>query len=479
MALSAVEEATLLEENAKLKRELAKRPASKARPLNAVEQTEMEDLATVGTIKARSTSRGFRLIKAIGLKIGRLQPEECQPEVEAINAFETAMKENGCYPRDSSLYGFQMPMAGDLLVDELRYHKAYKAFTDSWKAGMGDIDLDEIRHLAAKNKSANNAVYKTAMSFLDSLTGGTLVAAPVQGELIELIRPREVLMAAGCTVVPLPPNGRISYPRQISATTMYWVGENTAVTESNPQTGQVNMQARKGGVLVRVPNELFRYSSVAADAMIRNDAAKTLALGIDYAGLYGTGSLQPKGLIQYTDTNQLIDYAGQSPAPKGVATDGNRLRPEDGYRMIGLLEDRNFEMSGWIMRPSMANNILGYRADAASPGDAAGNFVQSLMRATAERFPMDQWHGYKVTKSAVVRGDQTKGSGTSLTEVFFGQWEHLLLGMHGAVEFAQATQGDTTFPADQTLIRALVHVDVVPRYEGAFGYYKQLLNSVN
>jgi hypothetical protein len=39
--------------------------------------------------------------------------------------------------------------------------------------------------------------------------------------------------------------------------------------------------------------------------------------------------------------------------------------------------------------------------------------------------------------------------------------------------------GDSTFPQDQTLVRALVFTDVVPRYEGAFVWYKQVLKQLN
>jgi hypothetical protein len=67
-----------------------------------------------------------------------------------------------------------------------------------------------------------------------------------------------------------------------------------------------------------------------------------------------------------------------------------------------------------------------------------------------------------------------KSSATNLTDVFGGQWEHLMVGTYGAVEIASSVHGDTTFPQDQTLIRSLVFCDIVPRYEGSFVWYKQV-----
>lgn len=423
-------------------------------------------------------SEGFSLLKAVGAARGFIERDQAKAELDACAKFEKALRDTRTDPDKREPGSIMIPFAMNHLPSQTAKHEGAVLMKAMWEAGVAGFDPDEALWLARRLQKAT--YQKTAMSYLQDTIGGSLVPAPVQGELIELVRPRECLMAAGATSVPIPANGRITWPRQTGATSFYWVGENTAVAESNPTTGQVAMQARKGGVLTRVPNELFKFASVAADGLIRTDMAKSIALGIDYAGLYGSGSAsQPKGLTLYTGTNEVIDYAGQTPAPKGVGAQGNTLRPEDAYRMIGLLEDRNFEFKGWIMRPTVANNAMGYRADAAAPADAAGQFVQAMMRAAGEKMPGTSYGGYPVTKSAVVKNTQAKGNATNLSDVFGGQWDELLVGTYGAVEIASSVHGDSTFPQDQTLIRALVFTDVVPRHEGAFVWYKQVLQQIN
>lgn len=444
-------------------------------------QSKTAPFVTTGPV---GENRGFRLSKAIALQVGLIDRDQAKPEIEANELMRKALQRANYSDNGFRMDSCVMSLGSDMLPDSVTQTDDYVVCKSMWRAGMSGHNVDESIWLAqkmlARNPDPSSVQYKTAMSYLQDTIGGTLVAPPVQGELIELIRPRECLMAAGATSVPLPPNGRMVFPSQTSPTSMYWVGENTEITESNPGTGQVAMQAKKAGVLVTVPNELLRYASVAADALIRTDTAKTISLGVDYAGLYGTGgAAQPLGLVNFTNTNQVIAYQSLTPAPKGIATNGNTLRPEDGNRIIGLLEDRNFEFNGWIMRPTMANNILGYRADSVAAGDAAGGFVQSLMRAVTDRVPSDNWCGYKTTKSAVIRNNLTKGSSSVLTEIFGGQWEHLMVGMYGAVEFAASNQAGNTFKQDQTQIRALVHCDVVPRYPGAFAMYQYLVNGVN
>lgn len=477
-----LDEARRMTQELRNARTAANEPANDTSVLEKSLKTKSAPFVTTGPV---GENRGFRLSKAIAYQRGMIKADQAKPEIEASEHMRKALKQGNYLSPDYEIEGTTiMSLGSDMLPDEVTCSNDYVVCKSMWAAGMDRHNVDESIWLAqkmlARNPDPNSVQYKTAMSYLQDTIGGTLVAPPVQGELIELIRPRECLMAAGATSVPLPPNGRIVFPSQTSPTTMYWVGENTEITESNPGTGQVAMQAKKAGVLVTVPNELLRYASVAADAMIRTDTAKTISLGVDYAGLYGTGGAsQPNGLVNFTGTNQVIFYQSASPAPKGITANGNTLRPEDGNRMIGLIEDRNFEFTGWITRPTMANNILGYRGDAVAPSDANGAFVQSLMRAVTDRVPNDNWCGYKTTKSAIVRNSLTKASGSNLTEIFGGQWEHLMVGMYGAVEFAASNQAGNTFKQDQTQIRALVHCDVVPRYPGAFIAYQYLINSTN
>jgi len=415
-------------------------------------------------------SQGFSLAKALAARMGFINEDQAKDDLYALAQFSKSLHETGTAYSGlaSDSWTIKIPLDSRLLPPAVNEHKGFKVFKAMEAAGQARVDPDETRYI----------LRKADLSYLLDTLGGTTVAPPVMGEFIDLIRPREAFMAAGARTVPLPPNGRIAYPRQTGASSAYWVGENTSITQSNPTFGQVILQAKKLGDYVQMPNELLKYAGVAVDGIIKTDMAKTLALALDYACFYGTGSAtQPKGLTLYTGTNEVIDYAGVTPAPKGIGTNGNTLRPEDAYRMVGLVEDRNFEFQGWIARPTLANNIMGFRGDAAAPADAAGQFVQGMMRAMSDRLPGDNWCGYKMTKSAVVKNTNTKGSATTLTDFFGGQWENWLIGMYGAVELATSNQAGTLFQQDQTAIRALLHCDAVPRYEGAFIWYKQVLQT--
>ena len=127
--------------------------------------------------------------------------------------------------------------------------------------------------------------------------GGNLVPDELlAGSFIDLLRNRLALAQAGVTTLT-GLQGNISIPRQTSAATAYWVGENVAPTESQQAIDQVNMTPKTVAAFVDYSRRLLLQSSIDVEGMIRNDLARVIALEIDRAALYGTGSSnQPLGL---------------------------------------------------------------------------------------------------------------------------------------------------------------------------------------
>jgi HK97 family phage major capsid protein len=428
------------------------------------------------------SSRPFRLVNLLGAQAGQILPENAQLEINLVSGFKKALEDTHMMPNAYSPNSLLYPGSRELLPDVAAYHKATGDILEACTASMADPDetlwtakrLDKIMI----QKGYEPRYEKTAQSYLSDNLGGSLVAPPVQGEVIPLMRNQSAVDRAGGRMVPLPPQGKWVAPRQTGPSTGYWIGENTDITESNVTTGSVSMQAKKLAALIRVPNELFKYASGATDTLLREDMAKTLALGYDYAVLYGAGGgNQPRGLASYTGTNEVLDYAATTtPAPAGIDTNGNTLQPQDGYRMAGYIEDRNFDLNSykWIMRPRMWSAIASFRSDSVTTGDQAGVFVQALTRMLADPIK-SKWCDYEVVRSSQLPNNLTKAGGTGLTQIWGGIWSELLLGMYGAIEFLASNMGDTSLIRDQTLIRAILHCDSVPRYSGAFVQYSSLI----
>jgi HK97 family phage major capsid protein len=419
------------------------------------------------------SSRGFSFCKMLGLMSDACEPDDAKIEVDISNRIHSACNKSGDFkwgglpnlrgrrflaPLASSF--FPMDMVGPAFRHEMK--SLVLAGTD------GSMDLpDETRWMRRKALEQQGYGAK-ALSWLLENTGGSLVAPPEMGELIELLRNKEALVNAGARVIPLPPQGRLKFPRQTSPSSTYWVGENAGITESTIGTGEVTLQAKKLAVLIKAPNELIRFASPAAEALLRDDMTKSLALGLDLAGLEGSGTdTRPRGVLNYPNINRLN-------SSQQTTTGGDYVKAEDIYRMIAIIEENNAEFEAFIMRPKTLYKYYQLRADAIGQGDRSGMFLLNLIREAGDGTkPM--LGGYPVVKSTQVSQVQSKvlpsGNSTpnNLTYVTFGMWSDMLIGMFGAIEFAATTQGDTSFTNDQTWVRGILSADIQLRHENAFG----------
>jgi HK97 family phage major capsid protein/HK97 family phage prohead protease len=170
-----------------------------------------------------------------------------------------------------------------------------------------EFEIEVGRAAATKyERSSNGIVVPNEVLRRDLLVdiptaGGNLVADELlSGSFIDLLRNRLAFAQAGVSILT-GLQGNISIPRQTSAATAYWVGENVAPTESQQAIDQVNMTPKTVAAFVDYSRRLLLQSSIDVEGMIRNDLARVIALEIDRAAIYGTGSSnQPLGLVNTT-----------------------------------------------------------------------------------------------------------------------------------------------------------------------------------
>ena len=127
--------------------------------------------------------------------------------------------------------------------------------------------------------------------------GGNLVATELDaGSFIDLLRNASALDQAGATVLT-GLTGNLAIPRQSGAGTAYWVAESGSSTESQQTVDQVSLTPKTVAAFTDYSRRLMIQSSIDVENMVRSDLARVLALKIDLAGLYGTGSNgEPLGL---------------------------------------------------------------------------------------------------------------------------------------------------------------------------------------
>jgi HK97 family phage major capsid protein len=405
-------------------------------------------------------SAGYSVLKAAALALGFVGPEQAKEELHVHEQLRQLYGGYGFVPHQGQ-QSFLVPLASaHLPAFEPQGQRLREELRQKLSAATERYDPDEAAWLRRRTSP-----WSKALGTVSDSAGGTLVAGPHVGELIDLQRSLEVFSAAGAREVALPPNGRLQFPKLTAASTAYWVGEGASIPESQPATGMLSLQAKKLGVLVRLNNELLRFASPSAEGLVRYDMARAAALKADLAMLEGSGGTQIQGLLTYPD---IVVHPASAPG-----TNGDLFQPQDVALMESRLPDAVEAPTAWVMRKSMYAALMNRRTDAISTGDNRGVFLFREPQAGDPNPP--KLFGTRVVRSAQVSNSRTKGSASNLTYILLGYFPDWIIARLGIMEFLASGLGDSALQNDQTVLRGIQHIDAGPRHAASFVLCDQLV----
>lgn len=238
-------------------------------------------------------------------------------------------------------------------------------------------------------------------------TGGFSIATDLLSQsFIDMLRNRAVLMRLATPLGGLV--GNVDIPLQASGATGYWIGEDEDSTESGLELGQLSMSPKTVAAYAEVTRKLLKQSSLGMEALVRRDLATALALTIDTAGFYGSGSdNQPKGIKNYSGVNA-VDFDGAS-------SGGGSALPT--YAEVVAMETA----------------IASDNADVNSMAYAMGSGMRGHFKTT-EKFSGS--NGSPIWES----GNTVNGYRSEVTnqiasgDLFFGNWADVIVGMWGGLD---------------------------------------------
>ena len=407
-------------------------------------------------------SVGYSMLKAAAFALGFVGADQAKEEIQTHQQLRDLYGSYGFLPHHGA-QSFLVPLASaHLPTFEPQGQRLQKELHQKMTAQAGRFDQEEADWIARRLPNYR----RKALGSWNDAEGGSLVSLPALGELIDLQRSQEAFAQAGSREVALPPNGRIQFPRLTGSSTAYWVGEGTPITESQPSTGTLDMQAKKLGVLVKLNNELLRFASASAEGMIRMDMARAAALKADQAMLEGTGGTKIRGLLTYSGLpTHTASIAGAT---------GDNFQPEDVALMESKLPDAVEAPTAWLMRKQLFAAIMNRRADAGADAENRGAFLFRPNRSFGEG-PPNELFGTRVVRSSQVSASRVKNSTTNLTYVLLGYFPDWIVGRLGVMEFLASGQGDTALQNDMTYLRGIQHIDAGPRQLGSFVLCDQLV----
>lgn len=310
----------------------------------------------------------------------------------------------------------------------------------AWDAAAFEREVSEAGAKAAGKASRGLFIPGEILRAKRDLTvgtnsaGGFTVATDLMADsFIEMLRNRAVVMRAGATMMS-GLVGNVAIPKQSAAATAYWVAESGAPTESQQTLAQVTMSPKTVGAWTDISRRLLIQSSIDVEAMVRRDLAAVIALAIDTAALYGSGSSnQPTGVKNQSGVNTK-DFAATNPTFAELVAMETEVATDNAD--IGSLV--------YLFNPAQRGAL--------KTTEKATNTAQFVWE------PGNTVNGYRTeTSNQVTAGD-----------VFFGNFADLLIGFWSGLDLMVDPYAGST--AGTVRVVALQDCDIAVRNAVSFCY---------
>ncbi len=312
-------------------------------------------------------------------------------------------------------------------------------------------------------------------------SGGFIVPPDYVNEIIELLRPVAVVRSANPRTIPMP-RGTMTLPSQTSPATASYGTEVQKIASSQQQTGQIVASFKKLTALTPVSNDMMRYADPAADAFVRDDLVKVVALREDLAFLTGDGTqAAPMGYTGFA--NRFAVGSGGSAgvwlttANSTLAVGGNWISSNETYTLTTAAQ----EMGGLVNKLDTANVPDTRRCWFMHP--RSYNYLFNVQNSLGvyvyrEELLMGKLLGYPFKKSTQIPINLWDATGTNkdCSFLILAEMDESMIMDSMTLELAVSREGMyvdsggatvSAFQNDQTLIRAIAEHDFQIRHDAA------------
>lgn len=332
---------------------------------------------------------------------------------------------------------------------ELEVHKTIEAKlgrpTEGFYVPARDLNWNLLESRALRGQQSYYGQREPLQTASPTL-GGNLVATELRsGEFIEALRNRAMVSRLGARMLS-GLEGNVDIPRQSGVSSTYWISEGATITESNLTIDLVQLRPKDLTALSSVTRRMLLQGSLDIEALIRFDMLQQMALGIDLAAISGTGTNnQPTGILNTAGVNSVAIGAN------GGAPTWNHL----------------VQLETEIAVDNADTGTCYYLTNARTRGKlkttakVTGQDVFLWQDSTIER-GMGMVNGYSAATSNQVPSNLTKGSGTNLSAIIFGDFSQLMIGEWGVLEIMPNPYG-AGYPSGTIQVRSMVTLDIVPR----------------
>ena len=305
-------------------------------------------------------------------------------------------------------------IANNKSLDGLELEMHQEAEREFKQAGISASGNLYIPKMIVKNE-------KRDMTAGTSTAGGNTIPT-ILGDLIPFLDPRLAVIQAGATLLT-GLTGNLDFPRNDAAATATWETENSANDETSPTFDKISMSPNRLGAFTDISKQLLVQSSVDIENFVRNRLSEAVNRALDYALINGDNSAQPfYGILNTAGIGSVA-----------IGTDGGPLT----YKHIIDLEtelatdNADFGTLAYLTTPGVRGFLK--NTEKAS-GTAQFVWSDGAPPVGQQGIRTDLLNGYRAYVSTQVPSNLTKGNGTGLHSVIFGNFAELLIGQWAGLD---------------------------------------------
>jgi len=308
---------------------------------------------------------------------------------------------------------------------------------------MGDLGID-------RSRMAQRAPLFTG----SSTAAGDLIATNLDSaNFVEILRNKALITQMGARMISNL-NGNLDVPRQTGSAQAYWVAEGAGPTESNLTVDLISFRPKTVGAITSMTRTMMMQSSLDIEMLVRDDLAQIIALEIDRVVIDGSGTNnQPTGILNTAGIGSEV-----------MGTDGAAFTNLD--KLIDLetkvaVANADFGSLYYLTNPKVIGALKKLKS---STNEYLWNGYESPIMAGVP----GEINGYPVGRTNQVPSNKTKGNGSNLSSLIFGNFADVYIAMWGVLDILPNLYG-TGYTAGNVELRALQTMDVKLARPASFG----------
>jgi len=313
-------------------------------------------------------------------------------------------------------------------------------------AGRGR--MNDAIEFASKTFGSEHVVTKALASNIGA-QGGFLVEGEFANEIIELLQPASVFRRAGPVTVPLD-SGSLRIPKITQGAQGGWLGENTNITTTEQVFGQIILTPYKYASVVPFSNDLLRRAAFAVSTVVRDDMINDIARSTDLAFLRGDGlGGDPVGISNHVLPANSFASAGTTLA--NVTTDLGTALQFMGDNNVRILRP------AWFMEWRTWRHLITLRdgnGNLAFKGEMDGGTIFGIPFFITSQIPRN-----------LGGGTETEIYLVEMSNMILGEATNVLIKVSDEAAYQDGATVRAALSLDQTVIRALIEVDMKPRHD--------------